>query len=161
MNDKIRLLRENGQIYLVQNNEVESDKICVRVVYAKPWTFDEQSTIEIALMDKKKKKLVQWIDNIDHLDIESQTILSEELKHRRIVPLITKVLETKAHFGVNYWKVETDKGKVNFAMKNNQDSIRNLSDDRYLLKDTVGNFFEIKNLSLLDSNSQKWVERMI
>jgi hypothetical protein len=74
---------------------------------------------------------------------------------------IVKVHRTRTHFGVRYWDVETDRGRRSFAVKDPNRSVVNVTDDWVVVRDTLGNSYEIESLSAMDRRSQALIENVV
>ena len=88
------------------------------------------------------------------LDAESRHVVDEELAKRYFVPVIERVVLVREEFGTIYWTVETDRGEVEFVVRNIRDNLQELSANRVILTDIDGNRFEFPDLAKLDSKSQ-------
>jgi hypothetical protein len=129
----------------------------VRIVWARPVSGKGR---ELSILDKDKKE-VRMLDSLDCLDPESRQIAREELDKRYLMPKITKVSKTSAHFGNRYWDVETDRGARRFLMKDPNKNVIWVTDDRLIIRDTQGNRYEIESFSALDSRSKFETDKII
>ena len=143
-----RLSRENDKVLL--SFEGSEEKTPVRLVWARPITGRGR---EIGVLGRDKKELAT-LESMDDLDPESRRIAEEELSRRYLVPRITRVLRTRAHFGVRYWRVLTDIGERRFALKNASRNAVWVTDERLVLHDTLGCRYEISPFSSLDERSR-------
>ncbi len=146
--------RRQGRLYL---RFLDTQQECrVRPVWARPVRGRQA---EIALLDEKQKEVV--LTSLEAVDSASRSILEEELTRRYLIPQITRVTRTLVHFGNRYWSVETDRGPRQFHMKEPRKNVVWVSDDHLVLRDTLGNRYEIPSLSTLDARSQSLVERVM
>jgi len=150
-------LRRNGDQILVYCSE-QSEGLPARVVWARPLTSPGGAT---CILHATKKEELLLLETIDDLDDISRNIVQEELQRRYFLPRITRVIKTKATFGNRYWEVETDCGRRQFLMKSPETNATWLSDDRCILRDTLGNCYEIKSLKELDSASRMKAETVL
>lgn len=107
------------------------------------------------------KKEVGIIEKLDGFDTETETILFKELRRRYFTPVIKKIVSIKERFGFSYWKVDTDKGEINFAVSDTYKSIIRFSAERYIIIDADGNRYSINNINELDGQSVKKLEMYI
>ncbi len=132
--------------------------IKVRLVWAKPVTGRGE---EIALLDDKKNEVLMLPD-LACLDADSRAVAVESLARRYLIPTIARVKSTRAHMGVRYWHIETDLGERRFAMR---DPARNVTwldgGDRALLRDTIGNRYQIVSMRALDEASRRQVIKVL
>jgi len=133
------------------------DEIPVRLLWARPVYGRGR---EVSLLDDKKREVLM-IAGTECLDPESRRIAEDELARRYLIARITRVFRTEAHFGNRYWHVRTDAGERRFAMK---DPVLNavwVSDDHLVIRDSLGNRYEVKPFSELDAFSQAEVLKII
>ena len=72
------------------------------------------------------------------------------------------MLDTDLHLGTRYWSVETDRGPRRFAMREPRKNLHWLDPrERCLIRDTMGNRYEIERLSDLDDASRSAVEKVL
>lgn len=81
----------------------------------------------------------------------------EELHAEELVPKILRVHDIDDTFEITVWKVDTDRGPVEFQVKDDED-IRPLSEHTISIKDHSGMLFEIRDLRSLDERSRALVE---
>ena len=151
-----RLSRSGDQV-LYHAADVE-DGMPVRLVWTRPLTGRGG---EVAVLHAKEKKEIATLPDSERLDAESRRILDEELQRRYFLPKITRVVKTTATFGNRYWHVETDRGPRQFLMKSPETNATWLTDDRCLLRDTLGNCYEIESFDRLDNVSRAQAEKVL
>lgn len=132
-------------------------EIPVKIVWARPLSGKGK---ELVFIDDNKKE-VAMADNLDCLDADSRKLAEEQLGLRYLLVKITKVYEIKVLFGNRFWDVETDIGRKRFAMKEPSKSMIRFPEGRIIVRDTLGNSYEIESLNSLDKRSQKEVEKVI
>jgi hypothetical protein len=150
---QIKLLRRGDQVHAELNGESKP----VRLVWARPVSAAGN---EIAVLDEKKRE-VALLPGLDALDPASRQIAEEELRRRYLLPKITRVLQTRSHLGTRYWHVETDHGVRHFVVRNPNHDVLWLSDDHLVLRDPLGNRFEITSIAALDPASRAAVLQVI
>jgi len=152
---QFKLHRRQGQVFL--RFEREERELPVRVLWARPLT---QRGRHISFLDEHKKE-VAMVDGPDCLDPESAQIVAEELEQRYLLPQIMRVYKTSAEYGTRYWDVETDLGRRAFAMRDPYKNVIRVSEDRVVLRDTIGNSYEIVSLAGLDKRSRNEVQKVL
>ncbi|MEG2118299.1 MAG: DUF1854 domain-containing protein, partial [Clostridia bacterium] len=93
-----------------------------RVFFHRAFPFDRVNEF-ISVLDKDGKEF-GVIRNISDFDGEQREIIENELKRKYFMPEITEIYSLKEHFGYSYWEVNTDYGKMTFAI---HDTFRNIS----------------------------------
>jgi len=136
----------------------QAEAVPVRVVRARPLAGHCRA---ISILHATEKKELLLLESLEHVDASSRAIIEQELARRYFLPRITRVLQTRVSFGNCYWKVETDRGPKHFLMKSPETNTTWVTDDRCILRDTLGNCYEIPSLQALDSASRRRVEAVL
>lgn len=135
----------------------EGEWVPVTLVWARPVSGRGQ---EVCILDKEGKELAM-VPGLDRLCGDSRRIAAEELEKRYLIPKIHRVPATNAHFGSRYWEVETDCGPRRFLIKDPNASVVWVTSDHIIIKDTMGNRYEIESLAALDDGSRLHVDRVL
>ncbi len=101
------------------------------------------------------------VQDPDSLDPESRDLLISELESRYLIPVILRIIDIRAHLGTLYWKVLTDAGSTRFALKDPSENVMWLTEDHIVLRDCLGNRYEIESLSGLDRQSRNKISLVI
>jgi hypothetical protein len=150
-----KLFKKSGK-YILQFNGSE-DETPVRAVWVRPLSGRGK---EVAFIDEKKKEIAM-VDGLEHLDLDSRAVAEEAIEQRYLVTRIVRVHSAKIHFGICFWDVETDRGRRSFAMKDSYKNVIRMKGDRLVIRDTIGNRYEIESLASLDPRSQLQVEKVL
>jgi hypothetical protein len=70
-----------------------------------------------------------------------------------MIPKITRVIDTVFKFGSLKWIVETDRGRIEFRIRNMNSDIKMLDSCRMLIRDSNDNRYEIPDINKLDKKS--------
>ncbi len=133
-------------------------EIAVRVVWARPLTARGS---ELAIVDEKKREHA-LLPSMDALEPESRAVAEQALGERYLIARIVRVHETSVHLGTRYWSVDTDRGPRRFAMREPRKNVNWLVPrERCLIRDTMGNRYEIEALTRLDPRSRAEVDRVL
>jgi len=133
-------------------------EIAVRLVWARPLTARGG---ELAIVDEKKREHA-LLPGIDALAPDSRAVAERALGERYLIARIVRVHETSVHLGTRYWTVDTDRGPRRFAMREPRKNVHWLVPrQRCLIRDTMGNRYEIEALAALDARSQAEVNRVL
>jgi len=149
------LVRKHDQIFLRYTDGRE--ELPVKLAWARPISGRGR---EISLLNDKKKEILM-VESLDELDPDSRAIAEAELAKRYLVPQITRVVSTAPHFGSRYFRVETDLGPRRFVLKDPNKNATWVTNDHLVLRDTLGNRYEIKPFSALDARSQAEVDKVL
>ena len=151
---KITLVRKLDRVFIKFG---DSDKeVPVKLVWTRPVSGKGQ---EVSIIGKEKKEILMLKD-LNSLDQDSRKIAEEELEKRYLIPRITQVIRTHASFGNRYWDVQTDRGHRKFAMKDPRKNVIWVTNDQLIIRDTLGNRYEIESFSRLDTWSKAEVEKV-
>ncbi len=93
------------------------------------------------------------IVDASQLEAQSQLIVERELYRRYFVPQIQSVRYLKEEFGVLNFEADTDRGPREFSVRNPQENVREIGDDRLLIIDIDSCRYEIPDLNKLDKKS--------
>ena len=107
----------------------------------------------ISVCDKDGKELA-LLEDLDELDADSRAVVVDEMQRTVFNPKILRIVEFKHEFGLTTITAETNRGEVNFQIRN-RDDVRVLSPTRALFRDIDGNTYELPDLSALDAPSQR------
>ena len=108
----------------------------------------------VSLLDKDGNE-VAIIRDLSSLMKESRKNIEKALDEFYFVPKIIKINGITDKFGVLKFDVETDKGRVEFTVKNRHYDIKKLQTERVLIRDSNDNRYEIESYLLLDRQSRK------
>lgn len=114
-----------------------------------------------------------WVSLVDHEGTELACIedpaalrpelrerLETELARREFVPVIRRIIRVSAPNPPAEWEVQTDRGATRF-MFNSEDDVRRLGARRALIVDGRGMRYEIPDVSTLDPDSRRVLERYL
>lgn len=87
----------------------------------------------------------------------SQDLLAAEIERAYFVPAITEIVSVNEEFGIQTWRVVTDRGPRTFEITE-RSHLRMLEAFRVVIKDVDGNRYQIRDTRLLDRRSQQWLD---
>jgi hypothetical protein len=154
--ERITLFRKQDRVH-ARIGESDGD-LPVNVVWARPISGRGGP---VSILDLRKKKEVALLGSLDDLDPASRRVAAEELEIRYLLPRVTRVRRTSAHFGNRYWEVETDRGPRRFLMKDPNKNAVWVTPDHLVVRDTLGNRYEIPSVSALDDASRAHMDRVL
>ena len=98
------------------------------------------------------------LDDWEKLAEADRQAAAAELQLFYFVPQVRRIQSIKNEFGFLYFQVDTDKGPLEFVMRDNVISYaRQVSETRWILIDVNNARFEIPDVSRLDVKSQRLV----
>lgn len=103
---------------------------------------------------------VAWIENLADLPPAIAQLIEADLASREFVPEIERIEEVSSFACPSTWQLVTNRGKAELILKGEED-IRRLSQTRLLIADANGIQFLVRDLSLLDRNSRKLLDRFL
>ena len=149
-NDKI--VRED--LYKVRiekaNGEVVSDLQPKRLF---PFTRPNHYITLLEGAENMPKKEAAVITDLEELDEESRKAVEDCFEEFYMIPRITRVVDTIFKFGSLRWIVETDRGLIEFRIRNMNSDIKMLDGKRMLIRDSNDNRYEIPDINALDKKS--------
>ena len=155
MNQTIKLHREADQLMATIGDEAP---VAIRLVYARPLSAPSG---ELSIMDIKGKKELAWLDSITELDSDSRALAETELWQSYRIAKVKRITESYVNHGHRYLRVETDRGERYFNLREPGKNVTRLSDDHLILRDSMGNRYEIESIATLDEESRFNLEKVL
>ena len=141
---------------LVLRRPGEEDVADVRIRRSFPWS-DPGHFVSIRSSDGKELLL---IEDVSALSEAQRRMIESSLETTVLIPRITRIDSIDVRFGFQQWRVQTDRGAIEFRVQERED-IRFLPDGRYTLRDADGNVYELPKLDELDEASRRALEPLI
>ena len=145
---------DQGKLHLKRPGEADVSDVRIRRAF--PWSNPDQF-ISIRSSDGKELML---IEDAAALEAPLRQIIRDHLNGSVLIPRITRVDSVDVRFGHQQWKVQTDRGPVEFRVQERED-IRFHPDGRYSLRDADGNIYELPPREHLDDHSRRALEPLI
>jgi hypothetical protein len=132
--------------------EIDGDRcgIRVQVLRAFPLKFPEQF---IVLRDGDNKEL-GLVEDLKKVPQPAQSWLRDELFKRYFLPQVEAIHDITERFGTSVWDLETDRGRRTVTTSGMNEAVFEVEANRFIITDVEGNRYEIKDLSVLDSNTR-------
>ena len=109
----------------------------------------------ITLLDNNEKE-IGFVRNLDELDEPSQVALLECFREYYMIPKIVQVIDWEMKAGALKWKVDTDRGIIQFTIRNSHSDIKRINgSNRILIRDSNDNRYEIPDHTTLDARSRR------
>ena len=103
---------------------------------------------------------VGWVDHVADLPPNLRSLIEADLASREFVPEIARIAAVSSFACPSTWQVETDRGTTELILKGEED-IRRLSPSRLLIADANGIQFLVRDLTQLDRQSRKLLDRFL
>src|SRR5574343_7546 len=103
---------------------------------------------------------VGWADRIADLPDGTRQVIEDELASLEFVPEIDALLSVSSFACPSTWQVRTNRGETQLILKGEED-IRRLTQTRLLIADANGIQFLVRDLSQLDKQSRKLLDRFL
>ena len=113
----------------------------------------------ISLVSTEGHELL-WIDRLQDLPEYERVLLQDELALRDFIPEITRLTSVSSFGTPSVWKVETDRGDTSFVLKGEED-IRRLKGSALLIGSSEGVQYSIADMTALDRDSRRLLERFL
>jgi Domain of unknown function (DUF1854) len=103
---------------------------------------------------------VAWLPEFGRLDPSVKALIEAELQVREFMPRIQRIVAVSSFATPSTWQLETDRGPVDLVLKGEED-IRRLGGQALLIADRHGVNFLLPDLSALDRQSRKLLDRFL
>lgn len=108
----------------------------------------------ITLLDSTEKEIA-LIKDLAEINAESRKAIEDCFFDYYMIPEITEILNVEDKFGVLKWKVMTDRGEIEFSIRNRHSDIKLLGKKRLLVRDSNDNRYQVNNIADLSKKSLK------
>lgn len=147
------LLMRDGRLHVQLGTD---DPVPAKIVYLRPLS----SRSEVTFLNDDSEEILT-LHSLDQLQPACRELALDQLAQRYHLPLIQRVETIRTIFGTHYWKVQTDKGRREFAFKEPGKNVTHVPPSRIILRDTIGNRYEISDMSSLDPHSRRQVSKVL
>ncbi len=103
---------------------------------------------------------IRWIERLADLPPEVRTTLETDLHRREFMPIVKRILHMTAFTEPSHWEIETDRGRTQFLL-GNEDDVHRLDGHRAMIIDTHGIRYLIPDTRALDTHSRRILERFL
>ena len=149
-------LTRDAQHRLILKRPGQPDVVDVLVRRAFPWSNPQE---HISIRGPDGRELVM-VEQLDQVNPSTRQVIEQALSSGIFVPRIQRVLAVDVSFGYQRWRVQTDRGEVEFRVQERED-VRFLPDGRFSIRDADGNVYELPPIDQLDDASRRAVEPVL
>ncbi|MEZ5324474.1 MAG: DUF1854 domain-containing protein [Verrucomicrobiales bacterium] len=132
--------------------------VAVQLAYAQPLSHRGRG---ISIIEASSKNELFWLDTIDELPQPSQEVAASALNDRYRIAVIQSVTDSQVNHGHRYLKVETDRGARYFNLREPGKNVSYVTGDHLIIRDSMGNRYEIPALKMLDPESRERLDRVL
>ncbi len=151
----IRLFREADSLMAAIDDE---EAVAVRLLFGRPISARDQ---HVSVMSIEGKKELAWLDSLDGLDEASRGIAEEEIHRHYRIARVREVTESSVNHGHRYLRVTTNRGDRYFNLREPGKNVTWLNDDHLVIRDSMGNRYEVESLAALSEESRRNLERVL
>jgi len=112
---------------------------------------------DISLLDADGHE-VAWVEEMARVPEPAQSLIRAALAGREFMPEIRAILGVSSFSTPSTWQVRTDRGDTSFVLKGDED-IRRLAGNTLLVTDSHGIQFLIRDMTALDRESRRLLDR--
>jgi hypothetical protein len=150
-------LRIRGAQVIATNSD-HPDGVAVQLAYARPLSRRGQG---ISIIQSCSKNELFWLNTIDELDPDSQLVAAVALQDRYRIAVIRSVSDSHVNHGHRFLKVDTDRGNRYFNLREPGKNVTHLTSDHLIIRDSMGNRYEIPSIKALDPDSRERLDRVL
>ena len=147
-------LDANGRLVLTDLNG--ASHVGVSPVRAHPISAPDEG---LSLVGTHGHELA-WIPRLSQLPDGPRRLLEGELAAREFHPTLQRLISVNTFATPSTWRVETDRGEVDFVLKSEED-IRRLDEGRLLITSSHGVQLQVPDRWALDKQSKRLLERFL
>ena len=108
----------------------------------------------ITLLDSTEKEIA-LIKDLAEINADSRKAIEDCFFDYYMIPEITEILHVEDKFGVLKWRVMTDRGEIEFGIRNRHSDIKLLGKKRLLVRDSNDNRYQVNDIADLSKKSLK------
>jgi|APLak6261672720_1056091.scaffolds.fasta_scaffold15247_2 hypothetical protein len=112
---------------------------------------------DISLLDADGHE-VAWVEELARVAEPAQALIRAALAEREFMPEIRAILGVSSFSTPSTWQVRTDRGDTSFVLRGDED-IRRLAGHTLLVTDSHGIQFLIRDMTALDRESRRLLDR--
>lgn len=150
-------LERRGDAVFAHSEDLD-EPVEVRLVYARPLSARGR---QVSVLTARGKKEITWIEDLEELDPASRQLAEAALHDRYRIGVIESVEHSFVNHGHRYLKVRTDRGFRYFNLKEPGKNVTHVTDDHLVIRDSMGNRYEIPSLRALDADSRRRLELVL
>lgn len=124
-------------------------------------TFPLSEPVRFLSIQDGAGKEVGILRTVEGLDPQSRILIEEQLDRRYFTPRIERIESLKQEAGMWRFAVTTQRGPVDFYVRNWRDSANEIAPNRWHIHSVDGGRFEIPDLEELDAVSRRLMDQLL
>lgn len=122
-----------------------------RVFLSLAFPFETQE--EYICVQNEDKEEIGMISSLGAFDEKAREVLLQELQKKYFSPKIQKITKFREDGTTTYWTCQTDKGVLEFTVRDTHRSFIRVGEDRIFVVDFDGCRYEIESIAKMDPKS--------
>ena len=157
--DRVHFYRIGDTLSMSDDRGTEYSRVILRRCFP---MSDENTFLSVRDASTEDLEEIGILEDWSELAPDDRRAVAQELSVFYLVPEIRAIRSARNEFGFLYWEVDTDRGPLEFIMRDQVVRYtRRISQDRWILIDVDQARYEIPQLSALDEHSIKLLERYL
>lgn len=138
---------------------IEGDRSLLRATFSRAFPISRPGCF-IEIIDGGGES-VGMLKHLDGMDAASARTVAASLEQKYFVPHILEIYQVREEFGSQFWSVRTDRGEVEFYVKDPRRNLRTLPPRRVQITDVDDNRYEIPDIGELPLEDRVRLEKVI
>lgn len=113
-----------------------------------------------SILDGSDKE-VGILERLDELEPEARKLMREDLERRYFTPVIDRFDAVENQRGMWKFVGQTQRGPVEFYVRNWRDSAHEVSPNRWQIVSVDGQRYEVRDIEALDARSQRLLDQLL
>lgn len=118
-----------------------------------------QPDFGVSLMNEHGVEIL-WIERLGDCPTDVQKIIRDDLARGDFLPIISRVYSISSDHEPCEWDVQTDRGRVKFVLKNDED-VRRVDANRAIITDAHRVEYLVVDKKSMDPVSKRYIERYL
>jgi hypothetical protein len=152
---QVRWQIDNNRLQMRENNEAEWIDVGIYRLFP---LSEPEAWLSVV---NKENKEVGIIRNLHHCPHDALALIRQELSRRYLVPHILRIISCRDQFDITFFEVETDRGRITFQLRRQQENVQRPLPHRLTLIDIEGNRYDISDINNLDAESRRFLDERL
>jgi hypothetical protein len=101
-----------------------------------------------------------WIEDLTAIPAETRQVIIDDLRYREFLPVVRRIVSVSAWQDPCEWVVDTDRGRVCFVLRS-EDDVQRLGSHQTLIVDSHGGRYLVADRRALDAASRRYLDRYL
>ena len=153
---KVKVTRLPGGTYRAT---IAGDRTLLRVEFSR--AFPISNTARFVELRDGAGECAGMLRDPNELDSASAKHVAACLEQKYFVPQVLEIYEIREEWGKQFWSVRTDRGEVEFFVKDPRRNVRALPPSRLLITDIDNNRYEVPHIPALDVEGRLLLDKVV